>query len=881
MNAYGERPNGRARVPGSGPDAHDPYSSHDPYRSYPDAYADESYGADPYPADPYQSQPARAPVAAAVGRATATAAVPTSPSGHRYDWSGSSRTGRATVPVSPGPGGPAVGRASVRPPGGPGGPTGPGDGRPARRKKRHWLRNSLLSALAVGVMLAGGGMVALSYYVDEVEPPERLALSQASRIVFADGEEMTILQEENRELIDTTGLTIVQDAVIAAEDQKFWEHSGVDFLGIARAAWNNFRGGPIQGASTITQQYARAAGDLHGRTYERKLKEAAMAYKLSQQYDRREILDFYLNTVYFGRGAHGIEAAAKAYFGVAAAELDVAQAAMLAGIIRLPDDGSGLSRYDPLNNPEDPTEAVARWRWVIEQMVGMNSKSLEGIDPAGLELPEVIEPSPIEPWHEGPQGPIVRQMLWELEEMGITDISTGGYRITTTIDPEMQEAALRAADREQGGPLWEGGGGYRTPEENVGAALVSIDPQTGAVRAYYGGDDGTAYDLAGRNWSEEQGWWYGGRPPGSSFKIYSVLALLREGVSLDSHWKAGDYTTPSGQVIRNAGRTPEGSGCSDPDYCTMRWAVEQSFNVPFYHFSEAVPGTQGPALIVQAAKDAGVTMITDNDLVPHDLTATEATEVAPEYFFHHVAFGQYPVTVLDHASGVATLAARGVYHKPHFVERVERRSGETGEWDVIAGDRIAGEERIAPQHVDALTDVLSRVPGLTGVPLANGRVAAAKTGTWEYTPTDGSDPLRGNADAWMVGYTPQVATAVWVGVPERPVPIKYTNGENIGSSALPSHIWRQFMDEAHAAKELPLEYFTPARPIGDTQHPYANGEEPKPDKDERRCRPRFLCEPGDDDGDDDDDEDDPGEEEDDPGDGGGGGIPIPIPDPGG
>src|SRR5690606_32886808 len=155
------------------------------------------------------------------------------------------------------------------------------------------------------------------------------------------------------------------------EDNKFWDHSGVDFLGIARAAWNNLTGGEIQGASTITQQYARAAGNLHGQTYRRKLEEAAMAYKLTQKYSKEEILDFYLNTVYFGRGAHGIEAAAKAYFGISAEELDVAQAAMLAGIIRYPDDGSGLSPYDPMRNPEDQTVAYERWRWVLGRMVAM------------------------------------------------------------------------------------------------------------------------------------------------------------------------------------------------------------------------------------------------------------------------------------------------------------------------------------------------------------------------------------------------------------------------------------------------------------------------------------------------------------------------------
>src|SRR5690606_25148345 len=455
---------------------------------------------------------------ASVGRAAVAPPVSPPPTDgsprHRYDWSRSS--GRAAVPVSPSPAGTATGRASVRPPGGPGGRNGrggPGDGRPPLKKKRHWIRNTLLSIVAVCVMMAGGAMVWLSYYVDEVKAPDQLELKQASRVYYSDGTEMAVLQEENREIIDTRELTAVQEAVIATEDKKSWEHSGVDFLGIARAFLNNLTGGETQGASTITQQYARIAGDLHGQTYARKLREAAMAYKLTQKYSKEEILDFYLNTVYFGRGAYGIAAAAKAYFGVSAKDLDVAQAAMLAGIIRYPDDGSGLSHYDPMNENQDG-DAEARWRWVLEQMKEINASSLQGVNVDELEMPEVIKPSSAKSWHEGPQGPIVRQVQKELEEMGITDLSTGGYRITTTIDREMQQAALRAAYRKhKDASLWEG-----IPKE-VAAAMVAIDPTTGAVRAYFGGTDGTGFDTADWNWDEDEQRWTGGRPPGSSFKI--------------------------------------------------------------------------------------------------------------------------------------------------------------------------------------------------------------------------------------------------------------------------------------------------------------------------------------------------------------------------
>lgn len=851
------------------------YNGRDPYEAYADTYAvgaagSDSYGNDPYPADPYATPAPRSSASgrAAAGRARVSAvAAPVSPhpggatdaatSGPRYDWSQGanqrSAAGRASVPVSPA-GGSATGRASVRPggsgpgrPGGGPGGTGP-DGRPKRKKKRHWLRNSLLCVLAVMVITIGGTMVALSYYVDSVVPPEQTDLPEGSTVYYADGKEMAVLQDVNREIIDTTvpELENARKAVVAAEDKDFFNHSGVDFVGIIRAAWNNFTGGERQGASTIDQQYAGAvAGTRDDDSYSRKLREAAMAYKMNQELDKLEILDYYLNTIYFGRGAHGIQAAAEAYFGKDAAELTLAEAAVLAGCIRLPDDGSGLCPYDPLHTPDDPSAAQARFDYVLGQLVDMGE-----LDPAerdAMELPEVIEPrDPDEPF-KGPQGNIVRQVERELQEMGITDIRTGGYRITTTIDRDMQQAARDAARRKNKGDHWQ------NIPENVEAALVAVDPATGAVLAYYGGEDGTGFDLAAPTYNEATGQWEGGREPGSTMKIYTLVAALRSGVSLQSHWKTTPYT-PSwrSSPIRNAGRGaasdcgPDGEA---PDFCTLRWSTVQSFNVPFMHFSEAL-GPEGPARVLQAAMDAGIRTIVDSDGVLHDLTEIEsASELAPSHFFHELAIGQYGISVLDHASGVATIAADGVYHKPHFVAKVEQKID--GEWVQTHGDQVKGEQRIEPEYARAITGVLSQVPtsGMMGQNfLANSRPSAAKTGTWEHAGAEG-----GNKDAWVVGYTPQIATAVWVGDRDGK-PIVDNFGNPIGSSGLPAVIWKRFMDDAHAAKEYPIEQFPPAGQPGDPNSPLANGVRPEPDEDDRRClggRLNPFCR-DDDDGDNDD-----------------------------
>jgi membrane peptidoglycan carboxypeptidase len=872
MNSYGHpQPSGHADEAG--------YDVYDSYSEYQDTYAADSYGSDPYPADAYRggrSGRASAAVAAApAGRARV--APPDEAARPRYDWSGGGR-GVATVPVSPA-GGPVTGRATVRPvgPGGPGGPavpagTGPGDGRPAKKKKRHWIRNTFLILLAITVISVGGGMVALSYYVDSVPQPEALDLAEASTIYFADGSEVATLSELNREIIDTTvpELANARNAMVAAEDKNFYDHSGVDFMGIVRAAWGNATGGTRSGASTIDQQYTRAAAGLTEDSYGRKLQEAAMAYKLNQEFDKEEILDFYLNTIYLGRGAYGIQAAADAYFNKEAKDLTAGEAALIAGVVRLPDDGTGLSPYDPLHESENTQVPLERWNYVLDQMVDIDA--LAAAERAELtELPEVEEPPSADEPLKGRYGTIVKQVQYELEAMGITDAATGGYRVTTTIDKDIQKAALEAARRKNKASYWDG------MPKNVKSSIVAINPEDGAVLAYYGGtDNGTGIDLAGPNRDDETGEWSGGFPPGSSAKIYTLMAALRQGVSFQTKWKTTPFTPEWRETpINNAGRgaATDCEGGQAPDNCPLSWATQFSFNTPFIYLSAAVPDSQGPAKIIEAARDAGVKRLVgtsyDDEGNPVD-EVVELSELAPEdvtnYFFHEVAIGQYPITALDHANGVATLAARGVYNEAHFVEKVEKRD-DSGEWVEVEGSRIAGEQRIQAEHADAITDVLTAVPGLNSVPLEGGRVAAAKTGTWEHLDPDGN--IDGNGDAWVVGYTPQIATAVWVGDPKRGA-IVDGNGNQIGSSGLPAFIWKQFMDAAHAAKEYSPEQFTPAQPVGNPLHEYANGVEPEPDRNNNCDRFPFPL-PGCDD-DDDDDDDDRGNNN------GGGGILPPPPD---
>jgi membrane peptidoglycan carboxypeptidase len=708
-------------------------------------------------------------------------------------------------------------------------------------------------------MLAGAGVVGGTYYFQSVPPPSALDLPETTTVYFADGKtQLAKLAQENRIMVPVGQiLPYVKQAVISAEDRKFYDHGGIDYTGIARAAWNNFTGGEKQGASTITQQYARHAADLQGVTYARKVREAVMASKLNSEYSKDEILGFYLNTISFGRGAYGIEAAAKAYFGPTksvAAEpgtpqaVTVEEAAVLAAVIKQPEPvEGGHPGYDPTRSEEAAVKAKERWDYVLNGMV--EKGELDAGARAPMEYPKVIEEDLTCIQGCGvktPVGNVVNYVKDELQQMAggticnspeacSTALRTGGYRITTTIDPRIQTAAQRAAnqdhkDKKDGytSPL------YGHPKELIGA-LVAVNPKDGRVLAYYGGNSGTDTDYAGVNSDGS-----GPHSPGSTFKIYTEAAALREGISTQSHWDATIPKDPdTGQAISNAGRT---ANCGDDGnggkWCTLEEATIKSYNVPFYFLTKAIT----PEKVVQAAKDAGVAVMKTNEGENVDLTAVEAGDVAPSKFFNQVGYGQYGITVLDHANGIATFANRGVYHKAHFIAKVEQKDPETGKWEPVDSEKVKGEKRFEEPIIDDLNAVLQKIPGANNARLAGGREALGKTGTWEL-----NSNTKANGDAWMIGATPQIAAAAWVGA-EKPdktgkaarVAIKDKWGANISGGGLPARIWKQFMDEAH--KGMDEEGFRDRKGTGDPDHPAANGVSPSPSEPSKdNCPIPLFC----------------------------------------
>ena len=684
-------------------------------------------------------------------------------------------------------------------------------------KERKW-RGRLLLVLALLIFVSGIGLIAGSYFYDSVPKPGELKQVNNTEIFASDGKtQLAKLGSLNRIEVPLSSLSPqVQKALVAGEDKHFYEHHGIDFWGIARAAWNNVTGGETQGGSTITQQYARqAAGDLEI-SYARKLREAVMARKLEDEYSKDEILGFYLNTVYFGRGAHGIGAAADAYFNIKPDQINkltVAQAAVLGAVLRQPEGKGG---YDPANNLDN---AKGRWNYVLDNMVEM--KWLTPEEKSGLVYPLPKDPAKPQPgelqnvdhataggsWGHTDRatGHIIKYVEAELEQngvrtelrdQGLSDWRSAGLRIVTSIDSRAQQDLEKQLNREVDGAK------MRTQKDNLIGAGVVIDHASGRVLAYYGGNNkGTDTDWAS---SAEP------HPPASSFKVYTLAAALAAGISTQSLWDASEMKKGVNGAefdVSNAGREVDSLSCGTR--CTLETLTIQSFNVAFFKVARQI----GSDNVVSMAHNAGVkTMWTDEN---KPVNLDEGIPKGRSVFDFHVGFGQYPISVLDHATGVATLAAHGVYRKPHFVVKVDRKNRQNGKWETMAAgnEQTKGTQAIDPKVADEVTYVLKKIPGAQSHTLASGRQAASKSGTWENgkKQADGVTPVfkGANAHAWYVGYTEQLTTAIWVGSKDHnDTPIKEADGRNMSGAGLPGEMWEGFMNQVHRDMQLPAKAMT-------------------------------------------------------------------------
>jgi membrane peptidoglycan carboxypeptidase len=657
-----------------------------------------------------------------------------------------------------------------------GGPGGPGERPPgsgpgsswAERANWRWVRRAAYFAAAVLVLLPLVTF-AMAYFIVDIPRPGDIRTNQVSTILASDGSEIAriVPPEGNRVDVNINQVPVhVRQAVIAAEDRNFYSNPGFDFAAFARAINHDlFGSGGLQGGSTITQQYVKNAlvgSAQHGLSgLMRKAKELVIATKMSGEWSKDDVLQAYLNIIYFGRGAYGISAAAKAYFDKPVEQLTVSEGALLAALIRRP------STLDPAI---DPKGARARWNWVLDGMV--ETKALSSNDRAAQVFPETVPPEQARAENQttGPNGLIERQVTKELMELFNIDeqtLNTQGLQVTTTIEPKAQQAAEKAVAKYLDG---------QNPD--MRAAVVSIDPHDGAIRAYYGGPDANGFDFA-----------QAGLQTGSSFKVFCLIAALEQGIGLGYQVDSSPLTV-DGIKITNV----DGESCGT---CNIAQALKQSLNTSYYRLMLKLKG--GPQAVADAAHQAGVAKSFPG--VEH--TLSEDGKGGPPN--NGIVLGQYETRPIDMASAYATLADSGVYHRPHFVQKVVNADGQVL-FDAGNSDN-SGEKRIDSAVADNVTAAMEPIAAYSrGHNLAGGRPSAAKTGTTQLGDT------KADKDAWMVGYTPSLSTAVWVGTVKGDEPLVTASGAPVYGSGLPSDIWKATMDGA--LKGAPNQSFPKPAAIG-------------------------------------------------------------------
>jgi len=592
-----------------------------------------------------------------------------------------------------------------------------------------------------------------AYTVTKVPEPDELVNNQVSYIMASDNTSelaRIVPPEGNRTNVDISEIpNHVRQAVLAAEDRDFYRNPGFSITGFGRAALGQLLGrDDAGGGSTITQQYVKNAmvGDEFSLT--RKAKELVISSKMAREWSKDEILGAYLNTIYFGRNAYGINSAAHAYFNKDVKDLTVEEGAVLAATIQSP------SYLDPWANRQ---RAEQRWNYVLDGM--LDAGWIDQTQRSNAEYPEAQDPAKASKTSQakGTNGLIKTRVIQELEEAGITEdqVNTGGLRITTTIDPVAQQAAVDQVHQQFEGQM-----------EGIRGAVVSIDPKTGGVRAYYGGDDPVGWDFANAPMQT-----------GSTFKIFGLAAYLDQGGSIYDTFDSSPVTTGETEVT-NVG----GQSCGS---CSISQALKLSLNTSFIRMTRALDG--GAQAVADMAHRLGVA-----EELPGFGKTLQENGGTP---FEGITLGQYQSRPLDMAAGLATLSNEGKFYRPHFVQKVENAHGDV----LLDNSKPTSEQVISPEIANGVIEAMGPIAGYSnGNDLAGGRPSAAKTGTAQLGSTGQ------NKDAWMIGSTPQLATAVWVGtVDNRPLVNEW--GGVMYGAGLPSTIWKNTMDGALV--NSPIEYW--------------------------------------------------------------------------
>jgi membrane peptidoglycan carboxypeptidase len=650
---------------------------------------------------------------------------------------------------------------------------------PKQRKKRRWkiIRRVLYAMFGLFVVVPAIAFV-ITYFTVKVPSPQDVKALQSQPITFlyANNTVMgrNIPEGGDRELLQPNQVPdVVKHAVYSAEDATFETNSGFNVMAIARSAFNQVTGG-TGGGSTISQQYIKQATANDAPTLTRKWTELAKSFKLNNTTSKSDIITGYLNIVYFGRGANGIAAAAKAYYGKDVAQLNPSESALLAGLIQGP------------SRSEDQTYTKKRWNYVLDQMV--QNHWLSQADRTAATFPTLIpKGSQKQKDNATLDYHIQQRILAELAAKGYDEdkLYATGAKIYTTIDPAAQNLAVQAVqDNMQG----------QTDPDILGA-LVAVDPRTGGVIAYYGGPptvkDSNGKDQVATDWANTP------QNPGSSMKPYDLTAFLKMGKGLGETFDGTNNRQLGGRVVRNAG---ESSSCGPQ--CTVKKAMEVSANTVFY---DMVLNVTKPAPVAEAAKEAGV------QAAPNGKARLGVNDA-------NIALGggETALTPEDQAAGYSSFASGGVRHTQHFVAKL------TNSQDEVEFDNTTDQGKPAfdtdPQKSQQIagnvTDALGPVIKEAKLKCPANHECAGKTGTQQFDPTGKNVPKSysdRNAQTWMVGYTPSISAAVWVGG-DGNKPLHDKNNKPIFGATIAGPTWQEFM--TNYLKDKPAEKFDQVQPIG-------------------------------------------------------------------
>jgi penicillin-binding protein 1A len=623
-----------------------------------------------------------------------------------------------------------------------------------RRRRTGVVVGGFAVAAGIVVVVTGlGAGAALSQGCDlnSLQPVE---IGQNSFVYARDGSLLgSIPADRNREPVTTAQMSKwLPRATVAIEDRRFWQHGGVDYVGIARAAWKDVTAGKaVEGGSTITQQLVRSLYTGRQKTFERKLKEACLAIKLSQKESKAKILNDYLNTVYYGNHAYGVEAAAQTYFSEHARDLTLLQSALLAGLPQAPSD------YDPFHDPQaalDRRDEVLRALLANSDITPAQYQRAVASSVLGLK-PGRIYTKIREPY-------FFSYVSDELEQAyGANTVREGGLKVYTTIDPRLQGLADKAIRDVLP---------YKT---DPAAAIVSVEPGTGAIRAMTAvvRKGGNQFNLAAQS----------ARQAGSTFKTFVLASAIEQGVDPDStYYTSAPFTCTAAPWCDPAKpwevHTYENSYSGSE---SLTRATLQSDNTVYAQLTLDV----GPRYVWQMAHRLGVRLSPDKPVAS-------------------IGLGSLAVSPLDMAAAYATFPALGIYAKPMAITKV-----------VLPGDKVDNESGWGvPRTKRALSDGVAWK--VTDVLQQNAQYGTGYGSSDGVHPNAGKTGTTDNhADAWFDGFTRQLCTVVWMGYPEGEIPMTDVHGLSVAGATFPVPIWHEYMAAALANSkplgfELPKKYPT-------------------------------------------------------------------------